>query len=268
MAEATMWQPSRIQPPQGDIRGMVVDSGATSHFVRPAENFTKTGTSNKVVTLPNGEKIKASHTVHLPFDMLSDAARQAHVLPNLRTNLLVSVPKLADAGYTTIFHPHGEGVTVHKSENILIQSHNSPVLQGWRDDTGLWRFCSKEQHESGSAKPTSSESTANVYSLPSIKKAVRYLHAAAGFPTKDSWLKVINEGNYRTWPGLTTHTVRRHFPDNAIEVHKGHIKKQRQNVRSTKQTMLPNGDDTVQHSLSKHHLLLKVVHAHNTVYTD
>jgi hypothetical protein len=46
------------------------------------------------------------------------------------------------------------------------------------------------------------------------------------------------------------------------------MKKKRQNVRSTKQTMLPNGDDTVQHSLSKHHLLVKVVNAHNTVYTD
>jgi hypothetical protein len=97
-------------PQQGDVCGMVVDSVATSHFVRPAENLTKTGTSNKVVILPNGEKIKASHMVHLPFNTLSNATRTAHVLPNLRTNLLISVPKLADAGYTTIFHPHGEGV--------------------------------------------------------------------------------------------------------------------------------------------------------------
>jgi hypothetical protein len=48
---------------------------------------------------------QATHTAILPFESLSDEARRADVLPGLRPNSLVSVGKLADADYTTIFHP-------------------------------------------------------------------------------------------------------------------------------------------------------------------
>ena len=105
---------------------MVLDSGATSHFVRQADKLPKTGMSDKLVTLPNGQTIKASHTVNLPFPALHPKCRTAHVLPSLTTNSLVSVPKLADAGYTTVFHPGDQGVTIHEGNNW------SPVvLQGW-----------------------------------------------------------------------------------------------------------------------------------------
>jgi hypothetical protein len=40
----------------------------------------------------------------------------------------------------------------------------------------------------------------NVYELPSIKPTIQFLHGAAGFPTKASWLKAIRKGNYLSWP--------------------------------------------------------------------
>jgi len=81
---------------------MILDSGATSHFMRLDENLPITGVSSKVVALPNAATIKATHTTNLPFESLSDAARKADVLPGLRQNSLVSVGKLADENYTTI----------------------------------------------------------------------------------------------------------------------------------------------------------------------
>jgi hypothetical protein len=42
------------------------------------------------------------------------------------------------------------------------------------------------------AKRSKKEVVANVYSLPSIPQTIWYLHAAAGFPTKDPWIKAIN----------------------------------------------------------------------------
>ena len=105
---------SKHKPFQREPSTMVLDSGATSSFVRPEENLPITGPSHKVVHLPNGASIHATHTTMLPFYSLSDKARIADVLPDLRPNSLVSVGKLADADYTTIFHPRGEGVTVHK----------------------------------------------------------------------------------------------------------------------------------------------------------
>jgi hypothetical protein len=95
---------------------MVLDSGATSHFVRGADDLPVTGSSSMSVTLPNGESIQATHTVKLPFEQLSIGARHTHVLPHLTTHSLVSVPKLADTGYTMVFHPGNLGVTIHSKK--------------------------------------------------------------------------------------------------------------------------------------------------------
>ncbi len=84
---------------------MVFDSGATSHFVCPEENLPIAGKSNKIVTLPNGSTITATHTTELPFNALTNKAHNTYALPGLQPNSLVSVGKLANAGYTTVFHP-------------------------------------------------------------------------------------------------------------------------------------------------------------------
>ena len=38
----------------------------------------------------------------------------------------------------------------------------------------------------------------NVYELKAKLELVRYYHAAAGFPSKPSWLAAIGNGHYRT----------------------------------------------------------------------
>ncbi len=86
---------------------MVVDSGATSSFVWPEENLPIIGLSSKVVNFSDGSAIQATHTTMLPFKSLSDEARKADVLPGLWPNSLISVGKIADVNYTTIFHPRG-----------------------------------------------------------------------------------------------------------------------------------------------------------------
>jgi hypothetical protein len=51
----------------------------------------------------------------------------------------------------------------------------------------------------------------NVYELPSIEQTIRYLHAAADFPTKATWLSAIRQGNYNTWPLITVANVHKNF---------------------------------------------------------
>jgi len=181
---------NKHKPFQRVASTMVIDSGATSSFVRPEENLPITGASNKIVNLPDGSSIRATHTTMLPFESLSAEARKADVLPGLRPNSLVSVGKFSDAGYTTVFHPHGEGVTVHKKNTLRLRIFRKPVLQGWRDINGLWRV-SRDEKKPIVVSRSKKETAANAYSLPSISQTIRYLHAAAGFPTKDSWIKAI-----------------------------------------------------------------------------
>jgi hypothetical protein len=71
-----------------------------------------------------------------------------------------------------------------------------------------------------------------IFDLPNSQQSLMYFHAAAGFPTKESFTDAVRAGNYATWPGLTTTLISKHFP-NSDETQKGHMKGQRKGVRST-----------------------------------
>ncbi len=120
------------------------------------------------------------------------------------------------------------------------------------------------------SKTAKQEGASNVYSLPSIPQVIKYLHAAVGFPTKDTWVKAIKNGNLVSWSGLTVDAVNTHFPE-SIETQQGHMKKQRQNVRSTKQKQIvdeTSEDKVLTRAMAKHNILVKVLNAHNTVYSN
>ena len=124
---------------------------------------------------------------------------------------------MAEEGYLTIFHPGEQGVTIHSPGSVSIITKSPPVLQGCKPKGAkLWTISDKDE--------STKESANNVYDLPSINQTVKYLHAAAGFPTRETWLKAINAGNFATWPTITSNNVRRHFPE-SDETAKGHMKK-------------------------------------------
>ena len=85
----------------------------------------------------------------------------------------------------------------------------------------------------------------NVYELPSIKAAVRFMHAVCGYPVKSTWLKAIRNNHYVGWPMLTVRNVEKHFPE-TVETPRGHLNKIPGGIRSTKPAPLipePNEAD-------------------------
>ncbi len=66
---------------------LVIDSGATSNFVPEEMNLSKKGKSNKEVFLPDNTKLQASYKTELPYEQLSNKAREADILPGLKTPL-------------------------------------------------------------------------------------------------------------------------------------------------------------------------------------
>jgi hypothetical protein len=108
---------------------LVINSGATSNFGSEVMNLPKKGKSNKEVFLPDNTTLQASYKTELPFEQLTRKAREADILPGLKTPL-VSVNKMAKEGYTTVFHPGEKGVTIHKPGTISITTAELPILQG------------------------------------------------------------------------------------------------------------------------------------------
>jgi hypothetical protein len=98
-----------------------------SNFVPEEMNLPKKGKSNKEVYLLDNTKLQASYKTKLPFEQLTNKAREAAILPGLKTPL-VSINKFAKEGYTTVFHPGETGVTIHRPGTITIMPTKPPIL--------------------------------------------------------------------------------------------------------------------------------------------
>ncbi len=141
---------------------LVIDSGATSNFVPEEMELPKKGKSNKEVYLPDNTKLQATYQTELPLEQLSKKAREADILPGLKTPL-VSINKMAEEGYTTIFHPGEEGVTVHKQGTVSITTTEPPILQGCKKKGAkLWTISADDE--------TKKEKANKVYDLPLIEQ--------------------------------------------------------------------------------------------------
>eukprot|EP00804_Cyclotella_cryptica_P002577 CCRYP_010410-RA/>CCRYP_010410-RA protein AED:0.12 eAED:0.12 QI:0/0/0/0.5/0/0/2/0/1280 len=210
----------------------LLDSGATSSFVQSAKDVQLTGTSNKLVRAADGGLMPAHSTGLLTLSTLRKGAREALVVPGLKTQALMSVSPLANNGYTTIFHPYQQGVTVHDADSFRLTVTSPPVLQGCRNTAGLWTVPLTDD-ATISRSHLVDEAALSVYDLPSTKEVVRFLHAALGFPTKATLLTAAQNGNLVTFPGLTPDNINKHFPESE-ETQKGHMRQTRQGVRSTK----------------------------------
>ncbi len=165
---------------------------------------------------------------------------------------------MAKVGYTMVFHPVKEGVTVHKPETFKILTKDKLVLTR-TNSKGLWLVKTNENEPK--------EKTNLVYSIPSTEGKIRFLHTAAGFPTKETLLKEIKAGIYLTWLGVTTKTFNRHFPK-LNETTKDNMNKQCQNVRSTKIQEKAKADQHKPPPSRMHNVYIKNFNTKETIYTD
>ena len=215
-----------------------------------------------------GGKSRASKVAKLEHPV-REPARTVDIVPALVEQSLLSGNKFAEADYISIYDK--DEVNIYDALTTKITVSKKAVLKGWRCPiTRLWRIPLKATIESLNSdtllldskngqqslnplyivpttkevcnhlsslldtnRPPTREAINNVYELPSIKPTIRYLHGAAGFPTKSTWLNAIRKGNFLTWPLVNVKNVNKYFPESE-ETQKGHMRGQRQGVRSTK----------------------------------
>ena len=247
----------------GTIPSAVSDTGATSSAFLKEDPSIPTGcVSSAVFHLPNGAVAPAT-TVNKLLHNVRSPARNVNIVPSLVENSLLSTSKFADAGYTAIYDENEVNFYDAKTTKITVSA--GAVLKGWHCPcTNLWRIPLVPivtnlntdtlilDHPSGQnslnsmytvesnqisrdhvalqmCKNYRQEYLHNVYELPSVEPTIRYLHGAAGFPTKASWLKAIRKGNYLSWPLINAKNVAKYFPESK-ETQKGHMHGQRQGV--------------------------------------
>ena len=177
-----------------------MDSGATHLYISPTATHGPPDTSATTIEAgtTNGqvEKSAAKATLHIP-QLAADFPTTGYIMPSF-TNTHIGVGPICDANYTVLFN---------KKDVKVLSPEGKTIITGWREKklTRLWQFALKQKNNIITYYTTTSQTTPaghSAYDLPSIEYLVRYIHAAAGFPFKYTWLKAIKKGNFATWPGL------------------------------------------------------------------
>ena len=223
----------------GSIPSAVADTGATSSVgtTRDRTNhaFLPTGRqSNKAFHMPNGTVEAATEIDELHHDV-RHPVKDIHIVPSIEHDSLLSIAKFADANYVAIFDK--DELNIYDANKTKVTVSRGAILRGWRcTETNLWRvpliphvvnnntdtiLCDRPPTEFLPQRPPPTDAVFNVYELKTQPELVRYHHAAAGFPTKPTWLKAIKNKQFASWPGLTADAVIKHFPESE-ETYKGH----------------------------------------------
>ena len=185
----------------------------------------------------------ATEVKELPMEV-RPPANQIHMVPGFKDNLL-STSKFVDAGHAWIFDQ--DDACVNDTENTKITTSRVAVMKRWRiPKEGVWRFpllpsenapafdSHRSPQEILRAQPSPlPDKILNVYDLKTKPELIRYYHAAAGFPTKPTWIKAIKNGHYKSWPGLDKTMAARCFLE-SVETWRGHGHKIKSGLRLTK----------------------------------
>ena len=124
---------------------------------------------------------------------------------------LVGIGPICDAEYSVTFTKDAVRIYGPKVHRVLI---------GWLNTEGprLWRMSLLPDEASTphiTTPPNAQQSTLkafSAYDLPSVEALIRYFHAEAGFPVRDTWIRAIKAGNFDLWPGLTYQNATKYCP--------------------------------------------------------
>jgi hypothetical protein len=118
----------------------ILDSGCTSNFLSAAAPCSDKQAVHVPlnVNMPNGTKIQLAHTCNLLLTDLPPQALQAHILPGLVHNSLISVGQLCDNECSVTF----------TQNQVTVSKNGKNVMYGSRDPKSrLWRVNLKQKFE-------------------------------------------------------------------------------------------------------------------------
>ena len=226
------------------------DTGATGNYVRGQDTIILKNpgptTTGPRVRLTKNSIIQPTLFGHPPIQMLPSKATQAHAYPNLKSASLLSILQLCDSNCSALFT---------KKDVTIFNSENTPVLNGTRNTSdGLWDVIIETSHPKPPITAIIIQQENSVLRLDKKKSELAScLHTAEGCPKRSTFIQVINNGNFITWPGLTSKIISKHIPLSltTLEVH---FRQDQKNIRST------NKIATKDKPGYKHHLPRILIH--------
>ena len=109
----------------------VVDSRATSFCGRLLDLFIKMGKlSHKQFQVPTGQVVPSTERAKLLHNV-REPTKSGDIIPAMMQDMLISVGKLADAGYVMIFDD--KEVNIFDGLKADLKIREEDIIKGWRD---------------------------------------------------------------------------------------------------------------------------------------
>ena len=140
----------------------------------------------------------------------------AHVFPDLKSALLVSVEQLCDVGCEVVFD----------QQETRIMYQKQVIMKGWRDiTTGLWKV---------NITQYPAQFIESMIQHKAQQELAKFLHGAASLPALPTYKELVKQKFLATWPGLTVETITKSIrtPNSTMM---GHLDQRYQNTKSTKE---------------------------------
>ena len=167
------------------------------------------------------DSIQTTHVGFLPYRKLSsNEALKANILPNLKSASLVSLGQLCDDNCD---------IALNK-KSIRVYKNNKEIMQGPRNySDGLWDI-----HIPTQKGITQQSMSVIIQKSKTKRELVNFYHAACFSPSIPTFYKAVKNGNFQSWPGLTTDLITK-FLQPTIATHFDHLNQERQNLQPTQQ---------------------------------
>jgi hypothetical protein len=188
----------------------ILDSGCSESYIPVHDIRLLTGirecSDGPIVSLPDGTRLKATHTASLDLSFLPLAARKVFVLPGLNKSL-ISVGTFADAGLTTTFTAD-EAIVSDKDGIVLLRCPRCT-------SNGLWSF-------DVNASDSSNEANNATSTRRTKQEIAAWVHALMGSPDSKAMREALKRG-YVSFQGFTYEDYLKHEP-NSTATAKGHMR--------------------------------------------
>ena len=160
----------------------IANLGYTIHLLGPQSPCTDKRRTNHGITvgLLNVDQINSTHTALLTFLQLHVASRQAHVLPDLHNQALLSIGQFCDHGFQ-----------VHFNKTVMHLANSDTTIYGSRKPSnGLYYIELNPQYLYPTSEPgTVTHAAYSAYSMTTKRDIVQYLHRADFSPVVRTWKK-------------------------------------------------------------------------------
>ena len=140
---------------------------------------------------------------------LSDHAKQVHIFDGLHSASLISLFQMSDDYCVTILE--NNEINILKGRTIILKSHRNNIYDLWDIPISIpVRYCAM----------------AIITKDKKQTELILYLHEFCFRPNPRTFLKLIKNGNFLTWPGPNNQQLLKHLPT-SISTALGHMDQER-----------------------------------------